>query len=168
MLSCQVPLAPRALQFRVMGPIDRKDLVAQEFSAIIRSVKGQTNWMQPRERGTILVALVLASTGWGLYLIYGIIWAAFWRANPSKALALRALWMACIAVFLVIPLAVTLKYGIAPPTGLLPASWHPGNYCLLDAGRPALEVQVRASAPWCFVTHGAGPRTFSAKKPLVP
>jgi hypothetical protein len=46
-IAAQVPLAPKALQITVVGPLDQKDAISADAARLVSSVTGETNWEGP-------------------------------------------------------------------------------------------------------------------------
>lgn len=78
-LATQVPLAKKAIQIVIGGPVSETDRLSAELTEIVSSIEGESNWLSAAERSERIgkgLGIVVGSLG-----VLGLLW---WRRRRAR------------------------------------------------------------------------------------
>lgn len=103
-LAVVLPLKGKALTISVSGPTTLEKETREDFKEIFSRIGGTaTNWFTEEEIQNMLLLDLAGKAGAGLFALYPVVWALFFRGHPMRAHGLRIVWLFATALLLFVP-----------------------------------------------------------------
>lgn len=102
-LRAVIPLKPKALLLTLEGADPLEKDIRSDFTLILDTVQGQSNWLSAATLKRIWMARTLDRVGLGLVALYLVVWAAAFRGSFMHFHGLRTVWLFAAAISLAIP-----------------------------------------------------------------
>jgi hypothetical protein len=109
-VSAAVPLTKRGVIVRLQGPMSRSADLRQDFEAVLKGLKGETDWTTAAEKAeqrSARISLLVASISGGLYFA---LWAGIFRQSFRMAHALRTGWLGLTGLLFAYPAFLGVSY----------------------------------------------------------
>lgn len=156
-LIVQVPILPRAVQVSIAAPKSSEAQARQDLKALLRSFRGTTHWLTPRQRGMAFAAGGTAVLGWSMLVLYAVAYAILFNKHPLRAWRIRVGYLSVNVVVLGLAGLMGVLYEISKGKTPMDASFYVQVFAaviiatrttqLAQKGKAAEQPQAPAPAP---------------------